>query len=180
MNTRNSFWLLIGSLLFATPLSAVDCSPIDVWQSNQVYTQGDRVKTDQQAYQANWWTQNQNPGDNSGQWQVWQRLGSCDGGDGGNQKPVAEANGPYSALVAQDITFSSDGSSDPDGTISRFQWDFGNGQSSTQANPVYQYAQAGQYTVSLTVTDDDGATTMTETQATITTEDGGSQLSGWR
>ena len=173
MNTRKSFWLLIGSLLFATPLLAVDFSPIDVCQSNQVYTQGDRVKTDQQAYQANWWTQNQNPGDNSGQWQVWQRLGSCDGGDGGNQKPVAEANGPYSALVAQDITFSSDGSSDPDGTISRFQWDFGNGQSSTQANPVYQYAQAGQYTVSLTVTDDDGATTMTETQATITTEDGG-------
>ncbi|UTM58757.1 immune inhibitor A [Photobacterium sp. CCB-ST2H9] len=47
---------------------------------------------------------------------------------------------------------------DTDGEIISHQWDFGNGKYSNEAAPSWQYQQAGTYTVSLTVTDDKGAT----------------------
>ena len=39
-----------------------------------------------------------------------------------------------------------------------YEWDFGNGQTSTEANPSYQYEMHGYYTVKLKVTDDRGNT----------------------
>ncbi|KJY83964.1 protease [Vibrio galatheae] len=48
-------------------------------------------------------------------------------------------------------------SSDPDGTITAYLWDFGNGETSTEASPVWSYDESGSYTVSLTVTDNKGA-----------------------
>ena len=50
-----------------------------------------------------------------------------------------------------------DQSSDSDGMVSSWSWTFGEGGSSTQGSPTHTYAAAGPYTVSLTVTDDDGA-----------------------
>ena len=85
-----------------------------------------------------------------------------------NQPPTANANGPYSALVGANISFSSAGSSDPDGSIVSYSWDFGDGATSTAANPTHAYSAAGTYNVSLTVTDDQGATGSNSTTATIT------------
>lgn len=56
------------------------------------------------------------------------------------------------------IHFNSTGSSDPDGTIVGYNWDFGDGGSSTAANPNHVYTSAGTYIVKLTVTDNGGAT----------------------
>jgi PKD repeat protein/endonuclease I len=75
-----------------------------------------------------------------------------------NQAPVAEANGPYSGSVGAAISFSSAGSYDADGTIVGWAWNFGDGGSSTLANPTHTYTAAGNFTVTLTVTDDLGAT----------------------
>ena len=61
-------------------------------------------------------------------------------------------NAPYA------VSFSGSGSSDPDGTIAGYAWDFGNGQTATGENASVTYTQAGTYTTTLTVTDDDGAT----------------------
>ena len=42
------------------------------------------------------------------------------------------------------------------GTIERYLWEFGDGESSSEFNPVHVYKMPGVYTVSLTVWDDDG------------------------
>ena len=49
-----------------------------------------------------------------------------------------------------------DTSSDPDGSVVGWSWDFGDGNSSTAQNPAHSYVSAGTYPVSLTVTDDGG------------------------
>jgi PKD repeat protein len=48
-------------------------------------------------------------------------------------------------------------STDSDGTMAGWRWTFGNGTSSTNANPSRTYASAGTYTVTLRVTDNAGA-----------------------
>jgi PKD repeat protein len=44
-----------------------------------------------------------------------------------NQPPTADPNGPYTANAGEVITFDGSGSSDPDGTIVSYDWDFGDG-----------------------------------------------------
>jgi PKD repeat protein len=74
-----------------------------------------------------------------------------------NQAPTALATANPSAGPAPlSVQFSAAGSSDPDGAIASYNWDFGDGQASTAANPTHVYA-AGQYTARLTVTDALGA-----------------------
>ncbi|MHA1213069.1 MAG: PKD domain-containing protein [Candidatus Heimdallarchaeota archaeon] len=50
----------------------------------------------------------------------------------------------------------SDKSSDPDGSIVICYWDFGDGKTSTKESPTHNFDQSGTYTVTLTVTDNDG------------------------
>ena len=50
-----------------------------------------------------------------------------------------------------------DRSEDDDGSVERWEWDFGDGTTSSQRNPSHSYRSAGRYDVVLTVTDDDGA-----------------------
>jgi PKD repeat protein len=66
------------------------------------------------------------------------------------------------------VSFDSSGSGDPDGTIASYDWDFGDGAHSTQANPNHTYGSANTYTVTLTVTDDDGASDTVSHQVTTT------------
>lgn len=83
------------------------------------------------------------------------------------------ANFTYTTL---DFTVSfTDTSTDADGTIAAWNWTFGDGTTSALRNPTHTYAAAGTYSVSLTVTDDDGATdtatktlTLSEAGQTIT------------
>ena len=54
------------------------------------------------------------------------------------------------------VNFSSAGSSDSDGTIQTYHWDFNDGSSSSSANPAHTYNAAGVYIATLVVTDNDG------------------------
>ena len=71
-----------------------------------------------------------------------------------NQPPVASFEFNTNGLTV-DFT---DTSTDPDGFIVSWEWNFGDGTSSTQQNPTHTFNIANTYIVTLTVTDDDGDT----------------------
>ncbi len=80
-----------------------------------------------------------------------------------NQAPVAA----FSAAISDLHVVFNDGSSDADGVIGAWQWIFGDGGSSTLQNPSHDYAAAGSYTVSLTVSDDRGASNTRSAVVTV-------------
>ena len=62
-----------------------------------------------------------------------------------------------------------DASSDTDGNVTAWSWSFGDGATTSTQDPSHVYAcPAGVYAVSLTVTDDDGATDGTSQNLTVT------------
>jgi glucose/arabinose dehydrogenase len=73
---------------------------------------------------------------------------------GGNRTPVANgAASPDNGLAPLDVQFSSAGSFDPDGTAVTYRWDFQDGTTSNEPNPVHRYTANGRYPVTLTVSD---------------------------
>ncbi|MFO1485586.1 MAG: PKD domain-containing protein [Verrucomicrobiaceae bacterium] len=83
------------------------------------------------------------------------------------QAPVAVASNsaPLSGPAPLSVSFSSAGSYDPDGSITAYDWDFGDGTTSTAANPVHAYTAAGTYNASLVVVDNNG---LSSPAATVT------------
>jgi PKD repeat protein len=59
-------------------------------------------------------------------------------------------------------------SSDPDGSISAYSWNFGDNNTSSAQNPSHTYAAGGTYTVKLTVTDNRGAMASASKSVTVT------------
>ncbi|MCH2176699.1 MAG: TIGR03790 family protein [Lentisphaeria bacterium] len=87
---------------------------------------------------------------------------------GGNLAPVASFTVNVAhASQGQNITFDSSSSEDFDGSIASYAWDFGDGNSSTAANPNHVYSAEGEYTISLTVTDDAGESHTTTNTITV-------------
>jgi PKD repeat protein len=85
------------------------------------------------------------------------RIGYWMLGADGNDWPIAVASSNLSAGdVPLTVSFSSNGSADPDGNITGYAWDFGDGTSSTDVNPSHTYTIPGKYVVTLTVTDNNG------------------------
>ena len=72
-----------------------------------------------------------------------------------NQPPTASFTSSCTQLTCSS---NASASSDPDGTVASYAWDFGDGLTGTGVSPSHAYAVAGTYTVTLTVTDDQGAT----------------------
>ena len=78
---------------------------------------------------------------------------------GGNRSPTANATADkVSGQAPLTVAFSSAGSSDPEGGALSYAWSFGDGTTSTAANPTKTYTANGTYDVTLTVTDPQGAT----------------------
>ncbi|MGB2571709.1 PQQ-dependent sugar dehydrogenase, partial [Micromonospora citrea] len=77
---------------------------------------------------------------------------------GGNRAPTAAASADKTSGAAPlTVNFSSAGSTDPEGGTLTYSWNFGDGTSSTAANPSKTYTANGTYTVTLTVRDPQGA-----------------------
>ncbi|GLY95302.1 PQQ-dependent sugar dehydrogenase [Actinoplanes sp. NBRC 103695] len=100
-------------------------------------------------------------GNNAALWRV-EYIG------GGNRAPVAKAaadktSGPAPLTIA----FSSAGSSDPEGGALTYRWVFGDGTTSTAANPTKTFTATGTFTPTLTVTDPTGLTATASLVVTV-------------
>jgi hypothetical protein len=96
-------------------------------------------------------------------------LAGCDSSDdeGMNQAPTAEIT-----VESQDglnVSLSAANSSDPDGSIESYSWEFGDGDTGSGETVSHDYAEVGSYTVTLTVTDNSDETATTSVDVTAGT-----------
>jgi PKD repeat protein len=77
--------------------------------------------------------------------------------NGGSPPDNSPPNAAFTPSCTGGTCQFADGSADSDGTVSGWQWNFGDGSSSSQRNPSHSYGAGGEYTVSLTVTDNLGS-----------------------
>ena len=85
-----------------------------------------------------------------------------------NRAPVASFTESVTVVAQGEmISFDASGSYDPDGTIVAYLWDFGDGNTATGVTVDHAYREAGTYTVTLTVTDDDGASSSVVAEKTV-------------
>jgi chitodextrinase len=75
-----------------------------------------------------------------------------------NQGPNALYTWTCNAKGGRVCSFNGTGSNDPDGSISSYSWNFGDGTTGSGGQVQHTYATKGTYTVTLTVTDNNGAT----------------------
>jgi len=84
------------------------------------------------------------------------------------QPPQASASAtPSTTPGSLQVAFDASNSTDPDGTIVSYAWDFGDGSTATGPTPSHTYAAPGTYNVALTVTDNQGAANTTTHQVTV-------------
>lgn len=84
-----------------------------------------------------------------------------------NIAPTANPGGPYTGEPGTAVAFDGSMSSDPNGDPLTYSWDFGDGAMGDGAAPMHAFAAEGEYIISLTVTDDQNASSTATTTATI-------------
>ncbi|WP_197320277.1 ThuA domain-containing protein [Saccharomonospora sp. NB11] len=86
----------------------------------------------------------------------------------GNRRPIVSLSAePTSGHAPLEVSFSSEGSYDPEETELSYTWNFGDGSTSTEADPTHTYTENGQYNVQLTVTDATGKSGVGNTTVTV-------------
>ncbi len=86
-----------------------------------------------------------------------------------NQPPVVAASAtPLSGAAPLPVAFSSAGSSDPEGAALTYSWTFGDGTTSTAANPAHTYQNTGVYLAQLSVSDGVNTTSSGNISITVT------------
>jgi beta propeller repeat protein len=86
-----------------------------------------------------------------------------------NALPIASIAPIRTVIVGEATVLNASGSSDPDGTIMSYVWDFGDGSTGGGATMNHTYVAAGTYQAILTVTDNDGATATAVGSAVVQT-----------
>ncbi len=87
-----------------------------------------------------------------------------------NQPPLARMSAsPSSGTTPLTVHFDGAGSSDPDGSIASYTWDFGDGSNGTGPMTDHTYSTAGTFTATLTVTDNQGARASAQRTLSVTT-----------
>lgn len=85
-----------------------------------------------------------------------------------NTPPLAEFTmSPDVGEAPLTVEFDASDSSDPDGSIASYEWDFGDGGSGTGVSLEHEFATAGTYEITLTVTDNRGKATSVTQDLTV-------------
>ncbi len=85
-----------------------------------------------------------------------------------NEPPIAVLTAqPTTASAGETVSFDGSASSDPDGSIAGYAWDFGDGSGGTGAATTHAYASPGTFVARLTVTDNSGNTGLSTTPITV-------------
>ncbi|MFH4387989.1 chitinase C-terminal domain-containing protein [Vibrio alginolyticus] len=165
---KNVFTLstLTASCLMAfNSYAAVDCAPLETWQSSKVYNGGDQVQHEGNAYKARYWTQNNNPAQ-SGEWGEWETLGACDGtgpvDPPQNEVPTVTLTSPSASasVTAGDVVNLAADAADTDGTVSKVEFFVDGvlvGQATSAPYVASWTATEGQHEFSTKAYDDAGA-----------------------
>ncbi|HHX8671169.1 chitinase C-terminal domain-containing protein [Vibrio alginolyticus] len=165
---KNVFTLstLTASCLMAfNSYAAVDCAPLETWQSSKVYNGGDQVQHEGNAYKARYWTQNNNPAQ-SGEWGEWETLGACDGtgpvDPPQNEVPTVTLTSPSASasVTAGDVVSLAADAADTDGTVSKVEFFVDGvlvGQATSAPYAASWTATEGQHEFSTKAYDDAGA-----------------------
>ncbi|MGI2784238.1 chitinase C-terminal domain-containing protein [Vibrio alginolyticus] len=165
---KNVFTLstLTASCLMAfNSYAAVDCAPLETWQSSKVYNGGDQVQHEGNAYKARYWTQNNNPAQ-SGEWGEWETLGACDGtgpvDPPQNEVPTVTLTSPSASasVTAGDVVNLAADAADTDGTVSKVKFFVDGvlvGQATSAPYAASWTATEGQHEFSTKAYDDAGA-----------------------
>ncbi len=90
--------------------------------------------------------------------------------DGGNSPTASFTASTETGIAPLDVLFDASASSDPNGDALSYNWNFGNGQTSSLVNPTTTFSTPGSYLVTLTVSD--GQNISSEAGKTITVTDG--------
>ncbi len=91
-----------------------------------------------------------------------------------NQSPDANFSAnPTSGEAPLTVSFDATNSSDPDGTVLSYDWDFGDNHTDTGKTVTHTYENAGTYTVQLTTIDDEGAEDTATKTITVSTQPSG-------
>ena len=86
----------------------------------------------------------------------------------GGRRPIAHAAAtPTNGQPPLTVSFSSEGSVDPEGTSLTYEWRFGDGTTSNDPNPTHTYTARGTYTATLRVTDQAGQTGVNNVQIVV-------------
>jgi PKD repeat protein len=89
-----------------------------------------------------------------------------------NGVPTADAGPNQATAPSGTVVFDASGSSDPDGDGLSYDWSFENGSTATGVSPTRTYESEGRYNVTLTVTDENGATDTDSSVVTVSDSDG--------
>ncbi|AQW60451.1 chitinase C-terminal domain-containing protein [Vibrio owensii] len=119
--------LTASCLMAFNSYAAVDCAPLEVWDSSKVYNGGDQVQHEGNAYKARYWTQNNNPAQ-AGEWGEWENLGACSGtgpvDPPVNEVPTVTLTSPSASasITVGDVVNLAADAADTDGSISKVEF----------------------------------------------------------
>ncbi len=119
--------LTASCLMAFNSYAAVNCSALEQWDASKVYTGGDSVQVENNAYTARYWTQGNNPSTHSDSpWSTWAHDGACAGDviDPVNEAPVANLTAPAATDVVTEgdaVTLTAT-ASDTDGTVATVEF----------------------------------------------------------
>ena len=88
-----------------------------------------------------------------------------------NKVPTAVIEANSTAKVNETVNFKGEKSSDVDGNIASYEWNFGDNTTSNAMNPTHSYTKEGTYNVTLKVTDDKGAVAQTSFVVMVTKDE---------